>query len=248
MSEKTENIELNYTITFSSIFHCGTGLPGRLLDRTVQRDSNGYLFIPGSTIKGTLRDYCGKMADIFNLKNRSPHDEIEAMEEYNNPDILSRLFGSRAHPGSLYFDDALMNKKSKEFFDSASIEKKYIRMMTTERTQVGISRYTGTSNQGYLFSSEFGLPELIFEGTISGFITDEAADFGKDTYTYSLLLLIMGLKFIDRIGGNKSAGAGHCTIDIISLTVDGVKYEEKDMGTFLSNIGSLEYADMAWED
>ncbi len=41
MPLRTDRVVVRYEITFEAPFHCGTGLPRRLVDRSVQRDATG---------------------------------------------------------------------------------------------------------------------------------------------------------------------------------------------------------------
>lgn len=42
--------------------HIGTGFARGLIDRTVVRGRDGLVYIPGSTLKGKLRDACESLA------------------------------------------------------------------------------------------------------------------------------------------------------------------------------------------
>src|SRR5258708_39504560 len=50
MPTKNDQIRIDYTITFETLFHFGTGIRSSLIDRTVRRDSQDYLFLPGSNV------------------------------------------------------------------------------------------------------------------------------------------------------------------------------------------------------
>lgn len=58
MPTKIDLVQIEYTLKFMTLFHCGTGIRAGLVDRTVRRDSAGYLYVPGSTFKGVLREHC----------------------------------------------------------------------------------------------------------------------------------------------------------------------------------------------
>lgn len=238
MPDQTDRIQLTYAVTFEAGFHCGSGLSRLLVDRAVRRDAIGRLILPGSTIKGTLRDRCEQLARLFGLDTRSPHDEALAMKEYVAPDLLARLFGSRLRPGGLYFDDLMMSSEDRKFFDSS------LSLQTSERTQVSLSRRTGAGRPQALFSSEFGYTGLRFNGEISGYVVDLPLDDAADSPTYALLLLLSGLISLDRLGGNKSTGLGRCQVEIVSLKVNN---ELRDWDGLLSRLADLEYADFARE-
>jgi CRISPR/Cas system CSM-associated protein Csm3 (group 7 of RAMP superfamily) len=239
MPERLDQIRLRYTLVFESSFHCGSGLSRLLIDRAVRRDADGYLFVPGSTVKGALRDRCEQLARLFGLTARSPHDERAALDEYEAPDLPTRLFGSRLRPGELCFDDLKMRSE-----DAESLRRS-LSLQTAERTQVSLSRRTGTAKPELLFSSEFGLAELRFEGEISGHVSDLPVDDQPTSPTYALLLLLAGLMSLDRLGGNKSTGIGRCRIEIGTLQVNN---EACDPGVWLERLDDLHYAELARED
>ncbi len=242
MPERLDLVKLTYTLTFESAFHCGSGLSRLLLDRAVRRDVNGHLFVPGATVKGALRHRCEQLATLFGLAARSPHDERGALAEYIAPDLPSRLFGSRLHPGGLYFDDLRMQDEDRNIFRHSPLRHK---LQTTERTQVSLSRRTGTAKPELLFSSELGLADVGFEGEISGHIIDLPLDGEPGSPTYALLLLLAGLLSLDRLGGNKSTGIGRCRVEIKSLHVNR---EPRDHAPWMGRLGDLEYAEFAREE
>lgn len=242
MSEATIQVSLKYTLTFESAFHCGSGLPRLLIDRGIHRDSEGNLFVPGATIKGVLRDRCEQVASLFGLSVRSPHDKNAALSEYNAPDLPSRLFGSRLRPGKLYFDDLRLSEEDFEFFKRSNNPW----LQITERTQVSISRYTGTAKPAMLFTSEFGVEDVCFHGRILGHVQDLSLPL-EDGLTpggpsCGVLLLVIGLLSIDRIGGNKSTGLGKCRINIESLEVSG---KACNLADWLEKIDNLHYVEMS---
>ena len=62
---KTDRIQLSYDVTFTAPFHHGTGLRLGLIDRTVVRDHDGYLYVPGSTIKGCVRERRDRVKSVL---------------------------------------------------------------------------------------------------------------------------------------------------------------------------------------
>jgi CRISPR/Cas system CSM-associated protein Csm3 (group 7 of RAMP superfamily) len=242
MPERIDSIDLTYTLTFESAFHCGSGLPRLLLDRGVQRDAEGFLYVPASTVKGALRDRCEQIARLFGLTARSPHDESKALDEYVSRDMLSRLFGSRLHPGQLFVDDLKMQHSERDFFGNSNNS---MSLQTSERTQVSLSRRTGTARPQMLFSSEFGLTDLRFDGEICGYVSDLPLDDTPDSPTYALLLLLAGLASLDRLGGNKSTGVGRCSVQNIIMTINNLW--SAVIPAWMNQVKCLEDADVAWE-
>lgn len=218
---RTERIAIAYCLTFESAFHFGTGMRGGLIDRLVARDADDFLYVPGSTLKGVLRERCEQLAGLFNLETTSPH--VEAWSEANrqDPDIVARIFGTRFLPGRVYFDDAQMVEDDRALFEADEKKRKeeFKAWQTEQRTQVAISRRTRTAQHGMLYTSEYGIRDLHFEGGIVGTLTGFPLG-GLDQGTYSLLLLLSGLKSLEHIGGSKSTGAGHVTSEITRCSVD----------------------------
>ena len=230
-------INIDYEIQFETPFHLGTGLRRGLLDRSVCRDANDYLYIPGSTLKGVLREKCEQLARIFDLPVVSPHNEQEAINRFRDDiDIVDRIFGSRYKPGELYFDNATLIAEDQKLFDSDSEQtpKRYIHLQTETRTQTSISRTLGTVREQALFQSEFGIRTLCFEGEVYGHLEDFHI-YGNQ-WSYSLLLLVAGICANNRIGANKSTGMGRYSCQILELKVDDAPIETANL---LANLPDL---------
>ncbi len=252
------SIRLNYRITFNSPFHFGTGLPRGLVDRGIARDGGGFLYIPGSTIKGILREHCEQLASSptfssIHLKSlQSPH--IANLKPFaKTPTIIDRIFGSRFRESSLYFDNAVLQEEEaqmlgKEFFqdEKNAVRDRYLRTLQVEvRTQNRISRRLGTAVEKALFSSEYGLRSLAFQGEIAGVI-DGVPIAGEDL-SYSLVLFVAGLGLFERIGGNKSIGMGQFSFQVAG---DCVRVNQQDyaVNDIIALLDYLELYDDALEE
>lgn len=238
-------IDINYQIKFDTPFHLGTGLRQGLLDRSVCRDAKGFLYIPGSTLKGAFRERCEQLARLVGLRAVSPHDTQEAIASFrDNIDIVNRIFGSRYKPSEIYFDSATMVKTDRELFDSdrGQTLKRYIQFQTETRTQTSISRLLGTAREQALFQSEFGLRELRFEGQIYGYLEGFFTDGNDDSYSLLLpMLLIAGICANDRIGSNKSTGMGKYDCLIQNLKVNDEEIEVADLLGDLSPLKDYQF-------
>jgi CRISPR/Cas system CMR subunit Cmr4 (Cas7 group RAMP superfamily) len=245
---KPDRIRIVYTLTFATPFHCGTGMREGLVDRTVVRDGQGYLYIPGSTFKGLLRERCEQLARFYGLPNiASPHDTQAALLRMGNvpPSLITHIFGAQHRPGRLFFDDA----RQEDLEQYNSTEKgakpgngKYKSLQVSIATQVRLDRSTRTAVPGALYTSEFGSDGLAFQGIIQGWldgdpITSSALEGTKPTY--SLLLLLAGLRMVERIGGNKSTGKGRFTCTITELAVNGASIEQQVWESWLDALADL---------
>lgn len=236
---RTERITIEYRLTFESSFHLGSGMRAGLVDRLVVRDGAGFLYVPGSTIKGVLRERCEQLAALFNLQVTSPHVEAWREADRDDPDIVARIFGTRFSPGSLYFDDARMIEEDRALFEAESEDQRdqFRAWQVERRTQVSLSRRTRTAQHGMLYTSEYGIRDLRFEGQIAGLLTGFAPG-GWDQGTYSLVLLLAGLTSVEHIGGSTSTGAGKVAPEITACLVDE---EAVALSDLLNGVADLEY-------
>jgi CRISPR/Cas system CSM-associated protein Csm3 (group 7 of RAMP superfamily) len=246
---KSEHISLDYQLYCHTSLHFGTGLRQGLIQRGIARDADGFLYVPGSTLKGVLRDHATRLAQIFALVTGSPHHtpgdprHRDLREFARRSDIVTLIFGSRFRPGTLFFDDARLCKEDRDFFQPPERHGSFVTPQTETRTQVSLSRYTGTARRQLLFSTEYGVPEVRFDGRISGSLSGVALIDGSATY--SLLLLLAALRSLEAIGGNKSTGAGRVTCIITQCQVDGIG---KSVDDYLALLPEFEYYELAAEE
>jgi CRISPR/Cas system CMR subunit Cmr4 (Cas7 group RAMP superfamily) len=193
MPTRVDLVQLTYTLTFTTLFHCGTGVRTGLIDRSVIRDNAGYLYIPGSTLKGNVRERCEQLARIFDPTGgqegagpegriASPHDGEAALQGLGHeyPSMVTCIFGSQAVPGRLFFDNACFSEEEKaryvrqsqnrETRDRQAGRHDYKALQVHTYTQVRLNRRTRTAVPGALYSSEFGTNDLTFTGSIQGWL------------------------------------------------------------------------------
>ncbi|MDQ2716050.1 MAG: RAMP superfamily CRISPR-associated protein [Chloroflexota bacterium] len=227
-------VQIDFNLNFTAPFHMGTGISTNALDRTVVRDAGEYLYIPASTFKGVLREHCEHLLRFYNAAagedGADPHDSNAVLREFGRtPALITRIFGSQLHPGTLRFNDIKQDKHTHETYKN---------IQTSVLTQVRIDRITGTAADQALYSSEFGNPILNFAGTIKGqlnctpidelaLLVEEKKEIHVLAPSYSLLLLLAGLLMIERIGGNKSTGKGQCSCTVTEVFLDKHKCSEE---------------------
>jgi CRISPR/Cas system CSM-associated protein Csm3 (group 7 of RAMP superfamily) len=217
-----------------------------LIHCSIARDARGYLYIPGSTLKGVLRDHATSLARLLGLEARYPHNlERDVSEFTDRSDIITLIFGSRFRPGTLFFDDARLCDEDRTFFHPSPDNTSFMTQQTETRTQVSLSRLTGTAQRKLLFSTEYGVPEVRFEGCIYGRLGGVSLIEG--TTTYSLILLLAALCSLEQIGGNKSTGAGRITCAITGLAVDSTD-QTQAVDDYLALLPEFEYYSLAEEE
>lgn len=234
-------IRIDYKLDMLSRFHCGTGHSFGLIDEVVRKDRDGYMYIPGSTIKGLLREGCENILKIFKEDVRDPHQEREAMYSWNKPQIPHFIFGSRFFEGEIFFNQATMSNEDRDFFHGPihageNYEKRYLHYQVQNLSHTSISHRLGTVKRKALFNLEYGLKGLTFEGCIVGSLKGHDLESLDKTGTDSLVYLLAALISLDSIGGQRSRGAGRCRTTIKKLFLDG---EEKDPYSYLEIIPFL---------
>lgn len=253
---QTDRLWIEYDLTFATPFHFGTGIREGLIDRTVIRDDGGYLYVPGSTLKGVLRERCEQLARFYEGASgrervRSPHDADAALLGLGNgnPSMVARIFGSQNRPGCLFFDDVRQDNLQLEEYDSQNQKErrgqgKYKALQVNVSTQVRMDRPTRTAVPGALYTSEYGANALVFKGVIQGWlectaIKTDQLDVQEMLPTYSLLLLLAGLRMVDQLGGNKSSGKGRCACHITSMKVNEREVTMETLETWLQQLDAL---------
>ncbi len=244
-------LKIEYTLTFATPFHFGTGIRQGMIDRTVIRDDGGYLYMPGSTLKGVLRERCEQLERFYAGTQgkgtvQNPHDAEAALLGLGrgNPTMITRIFGSQNRPGRLFFDDARQSETDLVQYESQSGSDgkgRYKELQVEVSTQVRMDRPTRTAVPGALYTSEYGTHDLAFQGEILGWLECTAIDTGSESVqpTYSQLLLLAGLHMIDAVGANKSSGKGRCTCKIKELAVNGMSVERPSWEAWFEQLDAL---------
>lgn len=263
MRARTDRLSIDYSLTFLTPFHMGTGFRHGLVDRTVARDRQGRLYIPGATFKGVLRECCEQLArtyeELAEMRDllTSPHDERLALRGLGlRISMITRIFGSQMLPGTLFFDNAhpvaataTGLSKSGERRQAATVPEEEVETQVTLYTQVRLHRLTRTAVPGALYTSELGLRHLTFHGTIRGWLTCLPLDEQPRSPTYSLLLLLAGLHLVEQVGANKSTGKGRCRCEVLRLEINGEEYPPAEWRGWLEErLDDLVYYSTAQEE
>lgn len=229
-------IQLDLEIDFSSRWHAGSGEGSLAIDRLIRKDAFERPFIPASTLKGIIRQSCEKLSRTRGFKEPSdPHQSdltenqsFVPFEQIASP--IDRLFGTKYEAGGLFFRDARLQ-------DDEEIK-------TVARNRTARYRVLQTAKDQQLFSSEYA-PAAKFFTTIDGWHKGLTI-FDDDYPPFAYCLLIAGILAVERIGGDKSTGAGWLDgkIEIKSATVNGASVDLDDIFEFLE---PQDYIDMRGE-
>ncbi|MGM0944695.1 MAG: RAMP superfamily CRISPR-associated protein [Bacteroidota bacterium] len=181
--------KINYTIHFYSDWHAGSGLSaGAEADAVVIKDSNGFPYIPGKTLKGIFVD----AFQDFQLL------EIEGFSK----DSQKALFGDFdletgiTSPGKLFFSNATLPQDEKKAIGLDHAEFLYRTIAST-----AIDTATGVAKNTSLRTTEVCIP-LTLEAYIGGAIKED------------IKILDQLAKYIRSLGANRNRGLGRCSIKL----------------------------------
>ncbi|RMD60552.1 hypothetical protein D6833_09515, partial [Candidatus Parcubacteria bacterium] len=184
------------TIHMQGALHIGAGYGRGLIDRAVVRDGRGRVYIPGSSLKGKVREACERLAAAQGLRICRPPYPQGMCGKNQKPCIVCRIFGT---PGGrhneslgLHWDNAYLTEAWTEAAENLPL--------SYPRTQVGMSRRRGVAREGLLFTDEFATENLTFQTCISGHLPLTAVLDEPGRY-YELILLLAGLKAVEALGG-----------------------------------------------
>jgi CRISPR/Cas system CSM-associated protein Csm3 (group 7 of RAMP superfamily) len=222
-------IEISFTVALPRSLAIGTGFRRGLVHRTIERDAEGYVYVPASTLKGKAREAAGKIAQQMNLEvcQSVRPDSLCSSHKGADTCLVCRTFGS---PGrmlengltGLYWRDARLNQQYRNAFKSD------LKAQATTRTQAQLSRSRGVAAEDHLFTSEATLEGLVFYGSVYGRL--EATPLSSDPVeSYELLLLLAALKMVAHLGGGKSRGSGGCTVELEQLKANNAPIEWKGL-------------------
>ncbi len=255
-------------LTTLSPLHIGDGLRQRDENRvpiprgetqapefsTVATDYKGVPYLPGSTLKGNLRNWLTQLfsADAFKGRNIAAANNgaratdlqriYEDLKARNNIDdayaqinAIEFLFGSALNEGKLEFWDAPMDTPPPAPETGATAFCGYsVRRGTTIVTSVAIDPETGTAAKNKLYNIEVVPPGATFTITISGQNLGPA-DLGM------VLFALNGFKstiFPVTLGAMGGVGFGRCAFQLTSLHL----LDEKNFDAWLKDAVANDHA------
>lgn len=216
-------LELEYRVGLLTPLHIGSGqgIAG-IVDATLVRDAADLPQIPGSSIKGKLRDACSSLARWQRLKPKACSSERPCPS--TDPCPICAMYGSTQRAGALWFGNAHLIAELKDYIATHDQDRRKRPFYESQvRSNVQISRWRGIAQQQLLFTTEIASPELVFTGKITGWIDTHGRTLTLNgaQQPADLGLLVAGLGLITHLGGRKSRGLGCCRFDISNISVDG---------------------------
>lgn len=177
-------MNLHYTITFYSPWHCGAGLSaGADVDVLVVKDAEGLPYVPGKTLKGLLREAV---------------EDYTALSEPDAESVVSYVFcrpqDGNAYQTPTFFSDAkLLERESKAIIAAQAQQFLYQGVSRTAINERGVAE------EHSLRRIETVVP-CTLEATLYN-VPEEAVE-----------LLCKGMGMVKHIGLGRSRGLGRCEL------------------------------------
>lgn len=188
---------IKYQVTFFSQWHCGSGLSkGADVDALVIKDEDGLPFIPGRTMKGLVKEATEELLFLQNGWTEEKRDAFiqtfgnseDRDYSHDNSDSL------KARRGNAFFGNAELDENER----AAIIGNKLQKMLYNQTASTAIGK-DGIAEEHSLRQTETVVPCRL-HGEISG-VDERIAD-----------TVVGALRFIKRIGVNRTRGLGRCDI------------------------------------
>lgn len=218
---------ISITIHFEAGFavQSGYGLAG-VLDNTIMKDARGLPYIPGTTLKGVIREACEEIALLMGCKPyqtviaeikdiKTDGKDIYSPSSYG---LVNRIFGTPFIPSAFEFHSAYLKQDG---MDPAVSE--FLRDWSSwNESHTSIDPDTGTVKEDHLFSTEVAAHDLQHPDYDFKFDIVPMPELVDDRL---ISLLFSGIRLVDHIGSGKTRGKGLVKMDI-SVPYNGKGLEE----------------------
>ena len=188
-------MDIKYELEFFGYWHCGSGFSsGSDSDLLVIKDEAGIPYVSGKTIKGLLRDAVEELNTL--QKKVDEKTIVKAFGDSPKRKLIDNVDGDDT-TGCCFFNNAEIKQALKEKIKEAQISKYFYQNISSTEIKNGIAA------KNSLRKMEVVIP-CVLQGDILN-VPDEMAD-----------LMILGLKFIKRLGQNRNRGLGRCAFHMLN--------------------------------
>ncbi len=230
-------MKVTYQFEFDTALCIGSGVAGKAIrvDKATTRNAEGDLIIPGSALKGRLRQHCEDFLRTLGVavcnspraETMCPHfrNYLKQVGMEHDFCLACLIFGSPWRRSPLNFSDAVWGKETnwtREDWKAASKDR------TSIRPGVSISRNRGTALEERLYYTEAAQPHALFSGSIEGELNSRR----------EVAILQAGLKFLFSVGGGNSRGFGWLSEEpssqtSIKILVDDAEFTQSEFVAIL---------------
>ena len=216
---------LTVTIKMDSDWHIGSGagIPGDV-DRLVQKDQDGFPYIPAKTLTGIWRDGCELVA--LGLDNGNEKGIWHSWIDYlfgEQPALPEVKLTQHPRPAVVSIRAASFSEDFKKAIESLENQQAKIvikNALTFIKPGISIEPESGCAKEDHLRFTEMARIGASLKATCNLNFGNATEEEQKTAYA----LLLAGAKMVERIGGKRRRGSGRC-----SLVISG--YE--DIGAWL---------------
>jgi len=211
MSLKT----IRYRVNFRSDYHIGSGLGiTGMADDLIVKDSNQGLPLPGTTLKGLIKDATEDVVDALGIRHKMCDGTVAnggRLCGVNRDEtcLMCLLFENRGSHKPFRFQSARRRDVLADLLDDERMSP-VVQGSTRYESHNRIERRTGTAASGALFSYELGGRNQPFSSSVAQRYCFSSGDQEKD----ALALLVAGMRFVSRLGGGRRRGKGRCRLQI----------------------------------
>ncbi|WP_288801211.1 RAMP superfamily CRISPR-associated protein [uncultured Fibrobacter sp.] len=178
-------MNLKYTITFYSGWHCGSGLSaGADVDLLVIKNKDGLPFVPGKTMKGLFREAVELYAELKQNVTAESVNNVFGM--FNDKDCYTK--------GVAFFTNAELCEKESAAIVANSVQSLMYRRLTA----------TAIGENGVAVDHSLRRIEVAIPCELLGSIIDLPDDFAN--------VIIQSAGLIKRLGSWRNRGLGRCAI------------------------------------
>lgn len=221
--QRTPTSEASDDVQMDRLF-CGAGVGRRGIDLTFVRDGHGRPYIPGSTLKGNIREKCTELCQALGLSLTRHHNGRFTHLYYQA--WLNAIFGIPAQQDVLaVFSDAKLSSVGHSGAEPNHTE--------SIRKRVQIDRRLGRPRHQSLFDTVYALRETM-EGGIWCW-----RPLNQDTQDPALALLLGGLCMLSYVGGHRSTGAGSVVAQIQEIRLSPDPYGLAEKGSLREQMAFL---------
>ncbi len=215
---------IHVRVTLDTSFNIGSGVSGDIFtNKPMLKDQGGLPFIPGSSLKGRVRQHCEQIAAALNLDPKLCNAPLaEAMcqpgdgtRDTDGVCVVCRVFGSPWFAAPVAFSDLQLDAP-KYLLESREHARSSVRY------GVGISRQRRVAEDQLLYTTEVFQPGNIL--TLAGAIRGQLEE-------SDLQLLIAGLDSLFTLGSNKTRGMGWCRVELNAKQKAGAEWQTYDLNT-----------------
>lgn len=188
---------IQYKTEFFTYWHCGSGLSaGADVDLLTVKDTDGFPFIPGKSIKGLVREAAEALIKL------SP-------DRYPSREEVEKIFGREGVlKGCAFFSNAEFPEADKDALTDDSGKSDMTKYLFTALSSTAIDD-VGIAKEHSLRRTEVALP-CVLTGVIMYWPDDDKG----------LNLIEDSLSFVKRLGANRNRGLGRCRFSILKKEAD----------------------------